>query len=176
MAAGGGASSRSEGQQRRPGTVLRAAALWIVFLGVYLLFAGPVSASELIAGVPSAALITGFALLYRRTEERQMDLRAPWLRVILRSLGAVPGDAVRVGGALIGLLWHRRENHIGISTHQPFRHGDRTPTDAARRAIVVLGTSLAPNGYVLMMPRDSETMVLHRLVLTPPRPEREWPV
>jgi hypothetical protein len=42
--------------------------------------------------------------------------------------------------------------------------------------MVVLGTSLAPNGYVLMMPQGSETMVLHRLVLTPPRADKEWPV
>jgi hypothetical protein len=156
--------------------VRRAAALWIVFLGLYLLFAAPVSWSELIAGAPSAALITAFALFYRRAEERRLDLRAPWLRVILRSLGAVPGDSLRVGGALIRSLWQMPQSQIGMPVHQPFRQGDNTAADAARRAMVVLGTSLAPNGYVLMMPRGSETMVLHRLVLTPQKRDREWPV
>ena len=154
----------------------RAAALWIVFLGLYLFFAAPVSSSELVAGVPSAAALTAFALLYRRAEERRMNLRAPWLRVIFRSLGSVPGDVLRVGRMLIGSLWHAPERQVGIASHQPFRQGDDTATDAARRAMVVLGTSLAPNGFVLMMPEGSETMVLHRLVLTPPRAEREWPV
>ena len=78
--------------------MLRAAALWIVFLGLYLLFAAPVSTQELIAGVPSAAAVTGFALLYRRAEERRMDIRTPWLRVMLRALGTLPPDALRVGG------------------------------------------------------------------------------
>jgi hypothetical protein len=156
--------------------VLRAAALWIVFLGLYLLFAAPVSSSELIAGVPAAAAITAFALIYRRAEKRQMDLRAPWLPVILRSLAAIPGDILRVGVALAGSLWRARAAHVGIPAHQPFHHGEQTAQDAARRAMVVLGTSLAPNGYVLMMPQGSETMVLHRLVLTPPRADKEWPV
>jgi hypothetical protein len=163
-------------EHRRNGTVLRAAALWIVFLGLYLLFAAPVSSSELTAGIPAAAAVTGFALAYRRAEQRRMDLRAPWFRVILRALAAIPGDVVRVGGALAGSLWRVPAAQVGTAAHQPFRQGDNTAADAARRAIVVLGTSLAPNGYVLMMPQGSETMVLHRLVLTAPRAEREWPV
>lgn len=156
--------------------MLRAAALWMVFLGLYLLFASPVSSSELIAGVPSAAAIAAFALHNRRAEDRRMDLRAPWLRVILHSLAAIPGDVTRVGWVLIESLWHPPARHVGTASHQPFDYGNDTAMDATRRAMVVLGTSLAPNGYVLMMPEGSETMVLHRLVLTPPRAEREWPV
>ncbi len=156
--------------------MLRAAALWIVFLGLYLLFAAPVSTQELIAGVPSAAAITGFALLYRRAEERRMDLRAPWFRVTRRALAAVPPDALRVGGALLRSLWGPRYAQTGLAAQQPFLHGNDTASDATRRALVVLGTSLAPNGYMLMMPEGSETMVLHRLVQVPPRPDREWPV
>jgi hypothetical protein len=160
--------------------VLRAAALWIVFLGIYLLFAAPVSTSELIAGVPSAAAVTAFALLYRRAEERRLHLPAPRLRilarVILRALAAIPPDILRVGQALLRSLNGPRVAHAGIASNQPFRQGNDSAEDAARRAIVVLGTSLAPNGYVLMMPEGSETMVLHRLALVPPKPDREWPV
>jgi hypothetical protein len=104
--------------------VRRAAALWIVFLGLYLCFAAPVSSSELVAGVPIAAALTAFALLYRRAEERRMNLLAPWLRVIFRSLGSVPGDVLRVGRMLIGSLWHAPERQVGIASHQPFRQGD----------------------------------------------------
>ena len=156
--------------------MLRPAIFWIVFLGLYLLFAAPVSTSELIAGVPAAALITAFAIIYRRAEERRMDLRAPWRRVILHVLGSIPGDSLRVGGALLRALWQPPQSQIGLPTHQPFRHGDDTAADATRRALVVLGTSLAPNGFVLMMPQGSETIVLHRLVLPPAKPDREWPV
>lgn len=156
--------------------MLRAAALWIVFLGVYLLFAAPVSSSELIAGIPSAAAITAFPLAYRPTEERRMDLRAPWLRVILRTLAAIPGDVVRVGRRLVETLFQGPETQLGIAADQPFHHGGRTPAEATRRAMIVLGTSFVSNSYVMMMPQGSETMVLHRLVLTPPRPDREWPV
>ncbi len=156
--------------------MLRAAALWIVFLGLYLLFAAPLSTQELLAGAPSAAAITGFALLYRRAEERQMDLRAPWFRVALRALATIPPDALRVGRALLRSLWGPRYAQTGLAAQQPFLQGNDTAADATRRALVVLGTSLAPNGYVLMMPEGSETMVLHRLVQVPPRPDREWPV
>ena len=106
-----------------------------------------------------------------------MDLRAPWLRVLVRSLAAIPGDVLRVGVALAGTLWQSgRQSQVGVAAHQPFSHGQDTAGAATRRAMVVLGTSLAPNGFVLMMPEGSEAMVLHRLVQTPPRAEREWPV
>jgi hypothetical protein len=156
--------------------VLRAAALWIVFLGLYLFFAAPVSSSELVAGVPSAAAITAFALQYRRAADRRMDLRAPWARFILLSLKAVPGDVLRVGGALLLSLWRAPQREIGSTSHQPFREGDDTGASAIRRAMAVLGTSLAPNGYVLMLLRGSETIVLHRLVRAAPRANREWPI
>jgi hypothetical protein len=158
------------------GIVLRVAALWIVFLGLYLFFAAPVSSSELIAGIPSAAAITAFALHYRRAEDKRMDLRAPWMRVILRTLKAVPGDVLRVGGVLVVTLRRAPKREIGAPSRQPFREGDDTAADAVRRALVVLGTSLAPNGYVLMMPQGSETIVLHRLVRTAPNANREWPI
>ncbi len=156
--------------------MLRAAALWIVFLGLYLVFASPISTQELIAGVPSAAAITSFALLYRHAEERRMDLRAPWFRIALRALAAIPPDALRVGRALLRSLQGPRYAQTGLAAQQPFLQGNDSAADATRRALVVLGTSLAPNGYVLMMPEGSETMVLHRLVQVPPRPDREWPV
>ncbi len=130
----------------------RAAALWIVFL----------------------------ALLYRRAEERRLRLPAPRLRILarvtFRALAAIPPDILRVGQTLVRSLYGPRVAHAGIPSNQPFRHGNDSAEDAARRAMVVLGTSLAPNGYVLMMPEGSEAMVLHRLALVPPKPDREWPV
>jgi hypothetical protein len=157
--------------------VLFAIVVWIVLAGFYFLLAGQVSLTEAIAGLPSAAVAAGFVLALRRTETHRLRLAAPWLRVIGKPLASVFPDAFRVGRVLLGVLWRRPAGPVGVVTRQPFRHGgDDDPRSAGRRALVTLGTSFAPNGYVLSSPAEMDALVLHRLVPVPQSPDRDWPL
>jgi hypothetical protein len=158
------------------GVVVWGIVVWVVLTGFYFLFAGTLSLSEMIGGLPTAAVATGFALVLRRAETHRLCLKAPWLRVIGKPLGSVGPDAFRVGRVLLGTLWHRPAGPLGVVTRQPFRHGGDDPRSAGRRALVALGTSFAPNGYVLSSPDDVDALVLHRLMPVPPVPDRDWPL
>ncbi|MDQ2802719.1 MAG: hypothetical protein M3Y41_08550, partial [Pseudomonadota bacterium] len=153
-----------------------ALAVWVLLVGFYVLFAGQVSPSELIAGIPAAGAAAVFALLLHRTQTRRLRLRAPWLHVLAQPLGAVFPDALRVGGVLLRALWHRPAGSLGQISRQPFNHGGDDASAAARRGLVTLANSLAPNGYVLRIPDDGDVLLLHRLAPTPTHPEREWPL
>lgn len=86
-------------------------------------------------------------------------------------------DLVRVGLRLLAALKQRPDGAMGTIATQPFRRGDPEDAVAAgRRALVVLGASLAPNGYVLRAPQDRDVLVMHRLAAASPNPDAAWPV
>jgi hypothetical protein len=148
----------------------------VILFGLYLLFAGQATGTEIGAGIGAAAASAVFAALVHRKAERRFRLRAPWLRVLTVPLAAVALDSFRVGRVLVQALWRRPAGPIGVLAEQPFRPGLDDPPDAARRGLVTLGSSLAPNGYVLSIEHGSETTLLHRLVAVPSSPDREWPL
>lgn len=145
--------------------LLRYAAAGLVLLLLYLLFAGTVSATELEAGVPLAVATVGLMVLLQRLARRPLSLRAP-ARAFHRPLTAVVPDAVRVARVLLS----PRPREGGLIC-QPFRRGGCR--EAGRRALTVIGCSLAPNGIVVRMTRDA--LIIHYLAPKQPNPDREWP-
>ncbi|MDD2861090.1 MAG: hypothetical protein PHI71_08500 [Acidiphilium sp.] len=153
------------------------ASVWLVLSGFYFLFAGQVSLSEIAAGLPAAALATGFAVALRLSQDNPLRLKAPWFRIIGSPLLAIVPDAFRVGRLLFGVLWRRPSGPVGVVVRQPFRHGPDDDDEAAgRRALVTLATSVAPNGYVLRSFGEADTLILHRLVPAPSSRDSEWPL
>ena len=148
----------------------------LIFFGFYILFAGQVSVTEIEAGAPAAIAAAGFTVLLHRVTERPFRLKAPWLRVLGEPLAALLPDAVRVGRALLRALWRRPPGVVGPVTRQPFQEGGEDPASAARRGLVTLGSSLAPNGYVLAIPDGEGALLLHRLAAVPPNPDQRWPL
>lgn len=149
---------------------------WIIGFACYLLLAGQVSMTEIIAAIPSATAIAAFSLLLHRGAARRFSLRAPWLRILGRTSAALVGDTLRIGRTLLQVLWRRPQGAVGLATRQPFRPGGRDPRSAARRGLVTLATSVAPNGYVLDITPERDALLLHRLVPVPPQPDRDWPL
>lgn len=155
--------------------MIRALATWLLLLGLYLLFSGELSRTELIAGAATAAAATLFALLLHRAGTRRLALRAPWPRVLGTTLAALAADSVRVGASLLRAILRPPAGPLGTVSRQPFRAGEG-PVDAGRRGVVELATSLAPNGYVLDLDEAGAVMLMHRLVPVLPRPDAEWPL
>lgn len=153
--------------------MLRTLTAWVALAGFYLLFAGQISVTEIIAGVPATLACAGFAVLLHGAQSRRLRLRAPWPRMVLMPLAALLPDVAKVGGVLVRALWRRPSGTVGVVSRQPFRHGG--DGDAGRRALSTLGLSLAPNGYVLTIPDGQDAMVLHRLAPAAADPDPEWP-
>lgn len=148
----------------------------LIFFGFYILFAGEASATEIAAGVPAAIAVAGFTVLLHRVAGRPFRLKAPWLRVLAGPLAALLPDAVRVGRVLLRALWRRPPGAVGSMVRQPFQKGGEDPASAARRGLVTLGSSLAPNGYVLDIPDGEGALLLHRLAAVPSDPDQRWPL
>lgn len=148
---------------------------WALLFGAYLLFAGQVSADEIVAGTVAGVAGAVLSSRIRRVAERRFVLRAPWGRVARRIAASLVSDTGRVAMALTRAVMHGPDAG-GSLLHQPFARDGATEADAGRRAIVVLAASLAPNAYVLRIAEDRDEMLLHCLVPHRASPGREWPL
>ncbi len=145
-----------------------------VLFGLYLLFAGTASATEIGAALATAALVTALATVLHRRQTRRLRLLPP-ATVLLRPLPGLVRDSGRVGMVLARAVARRPAGQVGEVVRQVFHQGGEDPADAGRRGMVVLAASLAPNGYVLHIPAGEDAMVMHRLAPVPPSPDRNWP-
>ncbi len=160
---------------------LLAVVVFLISAGLYLVFAGQVSGTEVAAGIPAAGLAAAYAGLRRRGESRPMRLRGPWLRLTLSPIASVAGDVARVGVQLLRAVLVPGSHVAGTVSRQPFRPGGTGPADAGRRALVTLASSLAPNGFVLEAPPSEllggeHALLMHRLAPGRADPDGEWPV
>lgn len=154
---------------------------WFGSLAFYLLLAGQVSWAECAAGLSVATAIAVFAVVQHAGQRQRLQLRAPWRHVVFTPLGALLTDSARVGAVLARAVLRRPAGATGIVTRQPFRPGGEEPKEAGRRAIVTLGSSLAPNGFVLdlapsMLPETKELLIMHRLAPVNASQDTEWPL
>lgn len=150
-------------------------------LALYFLLAGQMSWSELGAGLPVAIAIAAFAIVQHNGQQRRFQLRAPWRHVLVTPLIALVTDSVKVGAVLAQAIARRPQGAVGDAAPQPFRPGGEQPIDAGRRAVVTLGSSLAPNGFVMdvapsLLLGAEEEVIMHRLVPGMPNLDMEWPV
>ena len=146
------------------------------FAGFYLLLAGSLSLTELIACGAVAIGIAGLATVLHLRQERRLRLSMPPLAALGRLALALPLDTARVGLVLLRTLRRRPDGPLVAIAPQPFHPGGDGPEDAARRALVILGSSLAPNGFVVQLPPDAQALRMHRLAAAAPRRDTRWPV
>ena len=158
-------------------------AVWFAVLafagsfGFYLLLAGSVSWTELVAAVTCGLAVAGFMTVQRLRMTRPITLPRPPARLVLHTLASLLMDTGRVGFALLRVLVGPVR---GRADWQRFHLGGRNPRDAGRRGLVTLLTSLAPNGFVLdlrpsALPEADRGLLVHQLVPTPPLSDPEWP-
>jgi hypothetical protein len=148
-----------------------AGARWVALSGLYLVLAGELSPSEIVAGVLAGLLATLVSLGLTAAAERQFSLRAPWYRLSVQTARAVVRDIFRVALALAAAA---TTGQGGMFARQPFAGTGAEPAAAGRRALATLFASIAPNGYVTEI--TATALELHRLAPAPPAADREWPV
>ncbi|HWI25579.1 MAG TPA: hypothetical protein VN668_01330 [Stellaceae bacterium] len=144
---------------------------WLMLAGLYVVLAGSLETAELVAGVLTGFVAVTLSLGLRRAGGRRFRLGAPWLRLVLRTGGAVLSDTTRVGAALARALLAPCQ---GTVQRQAFAEREPGARGAGRSAFAILLASLAPNGYVIEEQPDH--LLLHRLVSARPSGEADWPI
>jgi hypothetical protein len=128
-------------------------AAWAIMFCVWMLLVGSTDAIELTGGVFGAAIAaTGLALVQAR-DNVLLIIRPSWLLILLRMGQPVGGHVLR----------------FGFDAGSP-----DDPYAAGRRALVVVGVSLAPNAVVVRI--DGTDLIVHQLLAAPAPQDREWPL
>ena len=94
----------------------------------------------------------------------RVRIRARWLARAIELPGQVAGDTVIVFAALWRRLAHGADPPSGFR-RLPVRYGDDTAEGRTRRALLIGGKSIAPNTIAAGIDKDTDTMVIHQLVV-----------
>ena len=92
-----------------------------------------------------------------------MPLRLPGERRDTLANAAVK-EGVEIPAALYRKLARGQDPPSGFR-ELPARYGDDTAAGKTRRALLVGGTSVAPNTFVLGIDRERDVMIIHQLVV-----------
>jgi multisubunit Na+/H+ antiporter MnhE subunit len=136
---------------------------WVLMMSFWVMVDDSISTDELLAGAGAAALAALFAELVTYQAGARFRMRIQWLVPALRLPGQVMRDMVTVYAA----LWRRLvrgEQPPSAFLEIPVRFGDDSPEGVTRRTLLIGGTSVAPNTFALGIDRDTDVMVVHRLV------------
>jgi hypothetical protein len=169
--------ARSKRSKARYRTARVGLLCWVALGLIYFLLAGQASMTELMAGLGGVSAASGYGVaLHIGARRRPLEFRLAWLRSAWRPLLSLPRDSLAVGLVLLRSLTRRRRRLVGRMTRQPFDYGNEGAEARARRALVILGASLAPNGFVLHALKGEGVLLLHRLAPDAPSENRDWPL
>jgi multisubunit Na+/H+ antiporter MnhE subunit len=136
---------------------------WALMMAFWVAIDDSINFDELLAGAGAAALAALLAELVSYQAATRFRMRIEWLVPALKLPGEVARDMVVVYGA----LWRRLvrgEQPPSAILELPARFGDDSPEGVTRRVLLIGGTSVAPNTFVLGLDRSANVMVVHRLV------------
>ncbi len=171
-------AGRAAGQQRQPLQPVPLArrigvwlAWWVLMMSFWVIVDNSIEAGELLAGAGAAALAALLAELAGYQAATRLRMRIEWLGPALRLPLAVASDSGTVFVALWRQVVLRQPPRSGFR-ELAVRYGGETLEDKTRRALLVGGTSLAPNTFTLGLDAERNVMVVHQLVLSGPEEER----
>ena len=136
---------------------------WVLLMSFWVMIDDSVNTDELLAGAGAAVLAALFAELVTYRTATRFRMRIRWLAPAL----SLPGQVVRDMVTVYAALWRRLvrgEQPPSAFLEVPACFGDDTPEGVTRRTLLVGGTSVAPNTFVLGIDRERDVMVIHRLV------------
>jgi multisubunit Na+/H+ antiporter MnhE subunit len=137
---------------------------WVLLMSFWVVLDDSIALDELLAGAGAAALAAFLAELVTYQAAARLRMRAEWVAPLLAIPGQVAGDTVIVLAALWRRLAHGEDPPSGFR-RLPVRYGDDTLEGTTRRTLLVGGKSIAPNSFVLGIDKDTNTMVIHQLVV-----------
>lgn len=142
--------------------------------GFYLFLAGSTDVVELLAMAVCATLGTALAVGLSIVAKAPIALRPP-PRAIFRPFAALLPELLVVGRRLSTVALRGAGRHEGGFVHQPYAFGDASAREAGRRAVTLIGISLAPRSFVVRGEEADGTVLLHGFPPKPPSPDTRWP-
>jgi multisubunit Na+/H+ antiporter MnhE subunit len=136
---------------------------WTLMMSFWIMLDDSIATDELLAGTGAAALAALLAEVISYQAATRFRMRIEWLVPALKLPGRLVADTVVVYGA----LWRRLaygEQPPSAFLELPARFGGASPEGITRRVLLVGGTSVAPNTFVLGLDSGTDVMVVHRLV------------
>jgi multisubunit Na+/H+ antiporter MnhE subunit len=146
---------------RRAGAWL---AWWVLLMSFWVILDDSIATDELLAGAGAAALAALLAELVTYQAAARVRIRTRWLARVIGLPGQLAGDTVIVFAALWRRLARAEEPPSGFRV-LPVAYGDDTAEGKTRRALLVGGRSIAPNTIAAGLDKDTDTMVIHQLVV-----------
>ena len=144
---------------------------WVLMMSFWVIIDDSIATDELLAGAGAAALAALLAEVVTYQAATRFHMRIRWLVPAFGLPRQVARDLVIVYGALWRCLVHG-EQPPSAFMELPARFGDDTPEGVTRRTLLVGGSSVAPNTFVLGIDPERDVMVVHRLVAGQERRER----
>jgi multisubunit Na+/H+ antiporter MnhE subunit len=136
---------------------------WVLLMAFWVMIDDSVNDDELWVGAGAAAMAALVAELVTYQAATRFRMRFEWLVPALRLPWQVARDMVTVYAALWRCLV-RGEQPPSAFLELPARFGDDSPEGATRRTLLIGGSSVAPNTFALGIDKDTDVMVVHRLV------------
>jgi len=136
---------------------------WVLLMSLWVMLDDSLATDELLAGAGAAAIAALVAEVAGYQAATRFRMRVRWLAPALRLPGQVAGDMVTVYAALWRRLTRGEQPDSAFVTER-VQFGDDTPAGVTRRVLLIGARSIAPNAFALGIDRDTNTMVLHRLV------------
>jgi multisubunit Na+/H+ antiporter MnhE subunit len=136
---------------------------WVLMMSFWVMIDDSISTDELLAGAGAAVLAALLAELVSYQAASRFRMRIEWLVPAL----SLPGQVIRDMVIVYRALWRRLargEHPHSAFVEVPARFGDDSPEGVTRRTLLIGGTSIAPNTFVLGIDKDHDVMVVHRLV------------
>ncbi len=153
---------------------MKVVGVWVTCSLAYLVLAGQVSLDE---GAAAIVLGAGGALFWlglRRVSDHRFHFGRLAGFTFARAMAGLPAGTFRVGRTLLAAL---SGDAFGRRLEQPFHGGESDdPSEAGRRATVVLAASLAPDSFVLRVERGRDMIAVHALADKVPSNDPRWPI
>jgi multisubunit Na+/H+ antiporter MnhE subunit len=162
-------SGRRAGHGRRPPVTPRARrigvwlAWWVLLMSFWVVLDDSLTTAELLGGAAAAAVGALVAELAGHQADTRISMRIEWLGPAVR----LPAEVARDTGIVFAALWRRLVRGAEPASEfreVPVRFGSKTVQGKTRRALLVGGTSLAPNTLALGLDAERNVMIVHRLV------------
>ena len=148
-------------------------AIWCLIFGLYLLLAGEVSRNEVVVAFALTSFATAWARLIRACTERHFSGRLDLGRALVRPLAHLPRATAQTGLVLGRVVW--RGGSPGRAGRARFSCGAKDDArEASRRALAIIGSSLAPDRFVVDVDCNNRTALLHDLVRSDREPDERW--
>lgn len=135
---------------------------WVILMSFWVWIDDSIAVPELLVGAGVAVLGAALAEVAQYQADTHVRIRIEWLAKAL----TLPGEVGRDFGIVMRALFLQVvRGRLPASTFEavPVRPGGDTAEETTKRALLVAGTSVAPNSIVLGIDQERGEMLVHHL-------------